>query len=154
MELLPAIDLRRGLVVRLRQGDAASATVYGDDPLAVAAAFAAAGARRIHAVDLDAAFGEPPQRDLVSRLAALLAGAAAAPAAGAERRQRDVGGVIKRFLGTEEALAGLHGKPVAEVLGILGAEGWELAAIDHSAPAGGPSRHYYVFKRMGEGPPR
>src|SRR5207302_8124051 len=70
------------------------------------------------------------------------------PAAGAERRQRDVGGVIKRFLGTEEAHAGLHGKPVAEVLGILGAEGWELAAIDHSAAAGGPSGHFYVFKRM------
>ena len=77
MELLPAIDLRHGRVVRLRQGDAGRATVYGGDPLAVAAAFAAAGVRLIHVVDLDAAFGEPPQRELVSRLAALLAGAAA-----------------------------------------------------------------------------
>ena len=89
MELLPAIDLRHGRVVRLRQGDAGRATVYGGDPLAVAAAFAAAGVRLIHVVDLDAAFGEPPQRELVSRLVALLAGAAppvagsAAPAAGA-----------------------------------------------------------------------
>lgn len=82
MELLPAIDLRHGRVVRLRQGDAGRATIYGGDPLAVATAFAAAGVRLIHVVDLDAAFGEPPQRELVSRLAALLA-RAAAPSAGA-----------------------------------------------------------------------
>jgi phosphoribosylformimino-5-aminoimidazole carboxamide ribotide isomerase len=74
MELLPAIDLRHGRVVRLRQGDDARATAYADDALAVAAAFAAAGVRRIHVVDLDAALGEPPQRDLISRLAAALAG--------------------------------------------------------------------------------
>jgi cyclase len=73
MELLPAIDLRHGLVVRLRQGDDARATVFGADPLAVAARFAAAGVKRIHVVDLDAALGEPPQRDLVARLAAWLA---------------------------------------------------------------------------------
>jgi phosphoribosylformimino-5-aminoimidazole carboxamide ribotide isomerase len=74
MELLPAIDLRHGQVVRLRQGDDARATAYGADPLAVAAGFAAAGVRRIHVVDLDAALGEPPQRELVARLSAWLAG--------------------------------------------------------------------------------
>jgi phosphoribosylformimino-5-aminoimidazole carboxamide ribotide isomerase len=68
MDLLPAIDLRHGQVVRLRQGDDARATAYASDPLAVAAAFAAAGVRRIHVVDLDAALGEPPQRDLLTRL--------------------------------------------------------------------------------------
>lgn len=73
MDLLPAIDLRHGRVVRLCQGDDARATEYASDPLAVAAAFAAAGARRIHVVDLDAALGEPPQRALVARLAAALA---------------------------------------------------------------------------------
>jgi imidazole glycerol-phosphate synthase subunit HisF len=73
MDLLPAIDLRHGRVVRLRQGDDARTTEYASDPLAVAAAFAAAGARRIHVVDLDAALGEPPQRALVERLAAALA---------------------------------------------------------------------------------
>jgi cyclase len=73
MELLPAIDLRRGRVVRLRQGDDSRATEYASDPLAVAAGFAAAGVRRIHVVDLDAALGEPPQRQLVARLAAALA---------------------------------------------------------------------------------
>lgn len=69
MELLPAIDLRRGRVVRLLRGDAAAETVYGDDPAAVLAAFAAAGVTRAHLVDLDAALGEPPQRRLLATLA-------------------------------------------------------------------------------------
>lgn len=55
MELLPAIDLRAGRAVRLRQGDYGRETVYGDDPVAIARDFAAAGARWIHVVDLDAA---------------------------------------------------------------------------------------------------
>lgn len=55
MELLPAIDLRGGRCVRLRQGDYAQETVYGDDPGAVAKGFVDAGARWIHVVDLDAA---------------------------------------------------------------------------------------------------
>jgi hypothetical protein len=78
------------------------------------------------------------------------------PAAQAEPPRPEAIGLIKRFLGTDEAHANLHGKPVHEALTVLGAEGWELAAIDHPAPAGGPGRHYYVFKRMlwGEGPPR
>jgi phosphoribosylformimino-5-aminoimidazole carboxamide ribotide isomerase len=71
MQLLPAIDLRHGKVVRLTQGDAGRATVYGDDPLAVLRSFAAAGVRTAHVVDLDAALGEAPQRDLVTRMASL-----------------------------------------------------------------------------------
>jgi ATP-dependent Clp protease ATP-binding subunit ClpA len=63
----------------------------------------------------------------------------------------EAGGVIKRFLGPDEAHADLHAKPVHDALRVLGAEGWELVAIDHPAPAGGPSGHYYVFKRMASG---
>ncbi|HQV58697.1 MAG TPA: HisA/HisF-related TIM barrel protein, partial [Ilumatobacteraceae bacterium] len=55
IELYPAIDLRDGRVVRLRQGDYADETIYGDDPVAVAMSFADAGAPWIHVVDLDAA---------------------------------------------------------------------------------------------------
>lgn len=51
----PALDIRGGRVVRLAQGDYARETEYGDDPLPRAAAFAAAGARWMHLVDLDAA---------------------------------------------------------------------------------------------------
>ena len=60
VDLYPAIDLLGGRVVRLRQGDYADETVYGDDPLAVARDFAAAGARWIHVVDLDAARSGDP----------------------------------------------------------------------------------------------
>jgi len=56
MNIFPAIDLRGGKVVRLEQGRAEAQTVYGDDPVAVAAGFHAAGARHIHIVDLDGAF--------------------------------------------------------------------------------------------------
>ncbi len=54
-ELIPAIDLLGGQCVRLSRGDYDAATVYDSDPGAVAARFSAAGAKRIHVVDLDAA---------------------------------------------------------------------------------------------------
>ena len=54
-EILPAIDLRAGRVVRLRQGDFARETAYSDDPVDVARGFAADGAGWLHVVDLDAA---------------------------------------------------------------------------------------------------
>ena len=55
MEVIPAIDLRGGRLVRLAQGDYSRETVYSEDPAGVAAAFSAAGAPRIHVVDLDGA---------------------------------------------------------------------------------------------------
>jgi len=55
IDLLPAIDIRGGRCVRLQQGDFAAETVYADDPVAVARAYEASGARWIHVVDLDAA---------------------------------------------------------------------------------------------------
>lgn len=54
----PAIDLRAGRVVRLSQGDPARQTVYGDDPGEVARQWCAAGARWLHVVNLDGAFGD------------------------------------------------------------------------------------------------
>ena len=60
LTLYPAIDLRAGRAVRLTRGDFTAETVYADDPVAVARAFAIAGAPWIHVVDLDAArTGEP-----------------------------------------------------------------------------------------------
>jgi phosphoribosylformimino-5-aminoimidazole carboxamide ribotide isomerase len=55
--IYPAIDLRRGQVVRLRQGDPAAQTTYSDDPAAVARRWAGAGAQWLHVVNLDGAFG-------------------------------------------------------------------------------------------------
>lgn len=53
MEVIPAIDLRGGRVVRLEQGDFARESVHGSDPVRAAVAFAGAGAARLHVVDLD-----------------------------------------------------------------------------------------------------
>ncbi|HET8618705.1 MAG TPA: 1-(5-phosphoribosyl)-5-[(5-phosphoribosylamino)methylideneamino]imidazole-4-carboxamide isomerase [Acidimicrobiales bacterium] len=71
MDLYPAIDLRGGRCVRLYQGDYGRETVYGDDPVSQAQAFAAAGAPWVHVVDLDAArTGEAVNRPLVAAIAA------------------------------------------------------------------------------------
>lgn len=71
MDLYPAIDLRDGKVVQLVQGDFGRERVHGDDPVAVAQAFVAAGARWIHTVDLDAArTGDPVNRHLIAAIAA------------------------------------------------------------------------------------
>lgn len=73
-DLYPAIDLRSGRCVRLYQGDYGQETVYGDDPVAQARAFAAAGAPWIHVVDLDAArTGDPRNRAVVAEIAAAVA---------------------------------------------------------------------------------
>lgn len=68
MELFPAIDIRNGRVVRLSQGEATRQTVYGEDPAAVAETFVAAGARWIHVVDLDRAFGDGDNEPSVRRV--------------------------------------------------------------------------------------
>ncbi len=60
MQVIPAIDIRLGRCVRLLQGDFDRETVFSDDPVAVAQRWAAAGAERLHIVDLDGArSGEP-----------------------------------------------------------------------------------------------
>ena len=69
MELFPAIDLLDGRAVRLHQGDYARETVYNSDPVAQARAFADAGARWIHVVDLDAArTGTPRNREVIAAI--------------------------------------------------------------------------------------
>ena len=67
LELLPAVDVQDGQAVRLVQGEAGSATGYGD-PLAAALDWQNAGAEWIHLVDLDAAFGRGDNRDVMKRV--------------------------------------------------------------------------------------
>lgn len=101
MDLYPAIDLRGGRCVRLYQGDYAKETVYGDDPVAQARAFAGAGVPWIHVVDLDAArSGEPVNRPVV----AAIAGAVDVPV--------QTGGGVR----TEADAAALHDAGVARVV--------------------------------------
>jgi phosphoribosylformimino-5-aminoimidazole carboxamide ribotide isomerase len=71
VELIPAIDLLGGRVVRLSRGAYDAVTEYGDDPVEVARGFAADGAERIHIVDLDAAReGRPVQASVIRRIVA------------------------------------------------------------------------------------
>ncbi|MCE5335544.1 MAG: 1-(5-phosphoribosyl)-5-[(5-phosphoribosylamino)methylideneamino]imidazole-4-carboxamide isomerase [Desulfobacteraceae bacterium] len=60
MIIFPAIDLKGGVCVRLMQGDPDRATVYGQDPVAVARHWEAQGAEWLHLVDLDGAFSKAP----------------------------------------------------------------------------------------------
>lgn len=70
-DVIPAIDLRGGRVVRLVRGDFSCETVYHADPPALAAEMARAGVRRLHVVDLDGArAGAPVQRDVVRAMIA------------------------------------------------------------------------------------
>ena len=57
MIVIPALDLRGGKCIRMERGDLATSTVYADDPVDQAKKFVAQGARRLHVIDLDAAFG-------------------------------------------------------------------------------------------------
>lgn len=69
MEILPAIDLRDGKCVRLRQGDYAQETIFGDDPTEIARRWAAEGTRWLHLVDLDGAkAGRPVNHEVVRRI--------------------------------------------------------------------------------------
>jgi phosphoribosylformimino-5-aminoimidazole carboxamide ribotide isomerase len=91
IDLYPAIDLLGGRVVRLRKGDYDDETVYGDDPVAVARDFVAAGARWVHVVDLDAArSGDPVNRPVVAAIAEAVRGSAAVQTGGGVRSLDDV----------------------------------------------------------------
>jgi phosphoribosylformimino-5-aminoimidazole carboxamide ribotide isomerase len=66
--VIPAIDILGGRCVRLTQGDYEQVKVYADDPVEVAAEFAAAGALRVHVVDLDAARGSGNNHYLIAAM--------------------------------------------------------------------------------------
>jgi phosphoribosylformimino-5-aminoimidazole carboxamide ribotide isomerase len=93
-ELVPAIDLLGGRCVRLARGDYAAATVYDDDPAAVARRFVACGAPRIHLVDLDAA--RSGRRAHADAIRAVVTAAAPVPV--------QLGGGIRDLAGVEAAL--------------------------------------------------
>ncbi|MGE5641252.1 MAG: 1-(5-phosphoribosyl)-5-[(5-phosphoribosylamino)methylideneamino]imidazole-4-carboxamide isomerase [Clostridia bacterium] len=67
MLIIPAIDLKDGRCVRLKQGDMASATVFSEDPVAMAKHWLAQGAKRLHIVDLNGAIAGRPKNEKVIR---------------------------------------------------------------------------------------
>jgi phosphoribosylformimino-5-aminoimidazole carboxamide ribotide isomerase len=70
MLIVPAIDLLGGNVVRLYKGKRESAKVYSSAPAEIARGFVGAGARRVHVVDLDAAFGDGDNRAAIAAIVA------------------------------------------------------------------------------------
>jgi phosphoribosylformimino-5-aminoimidazole carboxamide ribotide isomerase len=73
MIVIPAIDLKDGQCVRLKQGRMEDSTVFSDDPVSMAAHWQAQGARRLHLVDLNGAFaGEPVNGEIVKAIAKAL----------------------------------------------------------------------------------
>lgn len=69
MQIIPAIDIKDGKCVRLRQGRMDEVTVFSDDPVAMARRWVEAGARRLHLVDLDgAATGNPVNADVIAKI--------------------------------------------------------------------------------------
>lgn len=109
MDLLPAIDIRSGRVVRLSQGERARQTVYGDDPPAVAEHFVEQGARWIHVVDLDRAFDSGDNLVVVRQIAERVASKARIQLGGGLRTAEVIRaaldlGVARAVIGTAAAI--------------------------------------------------
>jgi phosphoribosylformimino-5-aminoimidazole carboxamide ribotide isomerase len=147
MDLYPAIDLRHGQCVRLVEGDFGAETVYGDDPVAVALRFAAAGAQWIHVVDLDAArTGEPVNRPVVRQMAAAVGPGVRIQAGGGVRSVEDAGdllagGVTRVVVGTAaveraELVADLAGRWPGQVAVGLDHRGGEVRVRGWTAGGG------------------
>jgi phosphoribosylformimino-5-aminoimidazole carboxamide ribotide isomerase len=114
VDLYPAVDVLGGTAVRLRQGDFERRQDYGD-PVALARSYAAAGARWVHVVDLDAArSGRPANRDVVLAVAQAVAPVAV-----------QVGGGIRS---AEDATAVLHAGAGRVVLGTAAVRDPDMAA--------------------------
>lgn len=146
-DVLPAIDLRGGHVVRLQQGDFERETAFSDDPVAVARSFADGGARWLHVVDLDGArTGEPVHTAVIRDLVDAVGKRVAVEVAGGLRTQESVAtvfgvGAARAVIGTaalrDPAFAGrlvaTHGpERIAVALdvrdGLALGEGWRAGA--------------------------
>lgn len=142
MIVVPAIDVRGGRCVRLVHGDPSRTTVYGEDPVAVAIGFELEGATLLHVVDLDAAFGEGGNQDVVAAICRSvsvpvqvggglrsLTAVEAALATGADRAV--VGTRAARDPSFVRAAVGRHGDRVVVALDVLGGHamlsGWREA---------------------------
>ncbi|MHB1007056.1 MAG: 1-(5-phosphoribosyl)-5-[(5-phosphoribosylamino)methylideneamino]imidazole-4-carboxamide isomerase [Chloroflexota bacterium] len=98
MLVIPAIDIRGGLCVRLTQGDYARETVYDDDPVAVARRWAEYGAVWLHVVDLDGAAGDGPRNlPVVERIIAAIG--IPVELGGGLKREADVEAALDRGVG-------------------------------------------------------
>jgi len=148
--LYPAIDLRDGKVVRLTQGDYTQEKVYGEDPVQVASDFAAAGAKWIHVVDLDAARGGGPiNRSVIGNIVRAVGESVRIQTGGGVRTQDDARelrdhGVSRVVMGSAAVKNPQLVEKVADVVdvavgldhrgGMIAVEGWtqssDLTLVD------------------------
>lgn len=164
MRIYPAIDIKDGKCVRLRRGEASDKTVYFENPMDAARAFADAGADRIHVVDLDGAFaGNLANMNAVSGIASLgifveLGGGMRS--ADAVRRAFDAG-VSRAIVGTRACtnpefageLVGLFGERIAVGIdakdGMVAIKGWvevsERKASDFAVQMAEMGVKYFVY---------
>lgn len=140
MQLIPAIDLLEGAVVRLYKGDFAKVTRYTDDPVSLAREWALAGAKRLHVVDLEGSrSGEPKEAELVSdlfartRLPIQVAGGIRSAAAAKKWLQAGANAVVIGSLAVKDPGA------VGEMAAEFGPEK-VIAAVDARVAADGSTR--------------
>jgi len=157
MLLIPAIDLKEGACVRLRQGRMEDSTVFSKDPVAMAAHWKEQGGRRLHIVDLDGAFaGEPKNAALIGAMVAAM-GDIPVQVGGGIRSAEIIGayldvGVSAVIVGTKaiedpEFLATMAHKYPGQVIlgldargGVAATQGWDkdsgVQALDLARQAG------------------
>jgi phosphoribosylformimino-5-aminoimidazole carboxamide ribotide isomerase len=133
MELIPAIDLKDGRCVRLYQGDFAQATVYGDDPVAMARRWADMGATRLHVVDLDGAKGgHPVNTDAVRGIVRALK--IPVQLGGGMRREEDIHAALE--IGVERVILGTAAVEQADMVARMAARFGEQIIVGVDARNG------------------
>jgi phosphoribosylformimino-5-aminoimidazole carboxamide ribotide isomerase len=164
--VIPAIDLKDGRCVRLRQGKFDDVTVYSDDPLAVAQQWLEAGCRRLHLVDLDGAAAGAPRNEALVRGICDVAGAVPIQVGGGIRDHATIAayldaGISQVIIGTravedpaflaeacaahpDRVILGLDARD-----GLLATDGWEatstVRAVDFARQAATHALHAIVY---------
>jgi len=135
MVILPAIDLRGGRCVRLRQGDYSRETVFSEDPVAVARRFRDAGAKWLHVVDLDGAReGEPRNLETVRAIVAEVGKAMAVEVGGGIRTTEAAAGLL--MMGVRRVIVGTRAVREPEWLREVAAKFPNRVALGLDAKAG------------------
>ena len=135
MVILPAIDLRGGRCVRLRQGDYSRETVFDEDPVAVARRFRDAGAKWLHVVDLDGAReGEPRNLETVRAIVAEVGKAMAVEVGGGIRTTEAAAGLL--MMGVRRVIVGTRAVREPEWLREVAAKFPNRVALGLDAKAG------------------
>ena len=149
-DVIPAVDLRAGRVVRLRQGDFDRETVYGNDPAATALAFAEAGASWIHVVDLDGArLGTPRQFESIATIVEAVPAEVSVEVAGGLRSRGAVAAALA--LGARRAVLGTAALEDPELVGALVARHGAAALVVALDVRGGRvSSHGWEAGRAGD----